>query len=68
VIDFDVFLDMMTQKIAERDPEKEMLMAMQLFDVEKTGGVSFDDFKRVATELGEKISDDELREMVGKTK
>ena len=32
VIDFPEFLDMMTQKMAERDPREEMLKAFRLFD------------------------------------
>merc|ERR1712071_677939 len=31
VIDFPEFLDMMTQKMAERDPREEMLKAFRLF-------------------------------------
>ena len=36
VIDFAEFLDMMTQKMAERDPREEMLKAFRLFDDDET--------------------------------
>mgnify|MGYP001395403662 CR=1 FL=1 len=55
VIDFPEFLDMMTQKMAERDPREEMLKAFRLFDDDETGKISFKNLKRVAKELGENI-------------
>ena len=64
VIDFPEFLDMMTQKMAERDPREEMLKAFRLFDDDETGKISFKNLKRVAKELGETMSGDELKEML----
>ena len=64
VIEFEQFLDLMTNKIAERDPREEMLKAFRLFDEDETGSISFKNLKRVAKELGENMSDDEIQEMV----
>ena len=64
VIDFPEFLDMMTQKMAERDPRDEMLKAFRLFDDDETGRISFKNLKRVAKELGENMTDDEIQEMI----
>ena len=64
VIDFPEFLDMMTQKMAERDPREEMLKAFRLFDDDETGKISFKNLKRVAKELGENMTDDEIQEMI----
>jgi len=64
VIDYPEFLDMMTQKMAERDPREEMLKAFRLFDDDETGKISFRNLKRVAKELGENMTDDEITEMI----
>lgn len=60
VIDFPEFLDMMTVKMAERDPREEMLKAFRLFDDDETGKISFRNLKRVAKELGENMTDEEI--------
>jgi Ca2+-binding EF-hand superfamily protein len=60
VIDFPEFLDMMTAKMAERDPREEMLKAFRLFDDDETGKISFKNLKRVAKELGENMTDEEI--------
>ena len=64
VIDYNEFIDMMTQKMAERDPREEMLKAFRLFDDDETGKISFRNLKRVAKELGENMTDDEIQEMI----
>ena len=64
VIDFPEFLDMMTAKMAERDPREEMMKAFRLFDDDDTGKISFKNLKRVAKELGENMTDDEILEMI----
>lgn len=64
VIDFTEFLDMMTVKMADRDPREEMLKAFRLFDDDETGRISFKNLKRVVKELGENMTDEEIQEMI----
>ncbi len=63
-VDFKEFLQMMTSKMADRDSREEMVKAFRLFDDDETGKISFRNLKRVAMELGETISDEELQEMI----
>lgn len=60
-IDFEEFLAMMTAKMGERDSKEEILKAFKLFDDDETGKISFKNLKRVAKELGENITDEELQ-------
>jgi len=64
VIEYTEFLDMMTQKMAERDPREEMIKAFRLFDDDESGKISFRNLKRVAKELGENMTDEEITEMI----
>ncbi|KAA6424743.1 MAG: centrin [Trebouxia sp. A1-2] len=60
-IDFEEFLQMMTAKMGERDSKEEILKAFRLFDDDETGKISFKNLKRVAKELGENMTDEELQ-------
>jgi centrin-1 len=63
-INFDEFVSIMTVKMGERDPKEEMIKAFRLFDEDETGKITFKNLKRVATELGENMTDEELQEMI----
>merc|ERR1712146_393307 len=62
--EFNEFLQMMSQKILNRDPKDVILKAFRLFDDDETGKISFKNLKRVAKELGERMTDEELQEMI----
>jgi len=63
-IDFSEFLEMMTAKMSEKDSREEILKAFRLFDDDETGKITFRNLKRVAKELGENMTDEELQEMI----
>ena len=60
-LSFDNFLNLMARKISEKDSKEEILKAFKLFDDDETGKISFDNLKRVAKELGENLTDEELQ-------
>ena len=58
------FIDIMTQKIATRNPEEELRKAFELFDEDGTGRITLRNMRRISRELGENLSDDELQAMI----
>ncbi|KAH9423697.1 Centrin-1 [Dermatophagoides pteronyssinus] len=61
---YNDFEQLMIKRITEKNVNDEIMKAFQLFDTNQTGKITFDDLKRVSNELGEKITDDELMEMI----
>ena len=63
-IGYDEFVDIMADRIASRSPAEEMAKAFQLFDEDSSGRISFRNLRRIAKELGENLTDDELQAMI----
>ncbi|CAI9539867.1 unnamed protein product [Staurois parvus] len=63
-ITFDDFNEVVTDLILDRDPQEEMLKAFKLFDDDDSGKISLRNLRRVARELGENMTDEELRAMI----
>ena len=63
-IQYDDYIDVLTKKISERDPDEEIRKAFKLFDEDGTGKISLRNMRRISKELGENLSDDELQAMI----
>uniref|UniRef100_A0A7S1JGZ9 EF-hand domain-containing protein n=1 Tax=Eutreptiella gymnastica TaxID=73025 RepID=A0A7S1JGZ9_9EUGL len=63
-VDFNDFLDLLVKKMGEKDSREETLKAFKLFDAASSGNISFEDLKAVAQDIGEKMTDEELMEMI----
>merc|ERR1711959_658495 len=63
-VDFEEFCKMMAEKMNQKDGKEELLKGFKMFDDDGTGKISFKNFQRVAKELGENLSDAELKEIL----
>uniref|UniRef100_A0A1I8HWX4 Centrin 3 n=1 Tax=Macrostomum lignano TaxID=282301 RepID=A0A1I8HWX4_9PLAT len=58
------FTEIVTDMLLDRDPTDEIVRAFKLFDDDDSGKITFRNLKKVAKELGENMSDQELRAMI----
>lgn len=63
-IDFAEFLEMMTTKMSERDSKEEIIKAFRLFLDDDGDKITIKHLRRVAKEIGENMTDEELQEMI----
>uniref|UniRef100_A0A0A9DDR9 EF-hand domain-containing protein n=1 Tax=Arundo donax TaxID=35708 RepID=A0A0A9DDR9_ARUDO len=63
-IDFPEFLNLMARKMKDTDSEEELKEAFRVFDKDQNGFISAAELRRVMTNLGEKLTDEEVDEMV----
>jgi len=63
-IDFSEFLTMMARKMKDTDSEDEIKEAFKVFDKDGNGYISALELRHVMTNLGEKLTDEEVDEMI----
>jgi calmodulin len=63
-IDFPEFLTMMARKMKDTDSEEEIKEAFKVFDKDGNGFISSAELRHVMTNLGEKLTDEEVDEMI----
>jgi len=63
-IDFPEFLTMMARKMKDTDSEEEIKEAFRVFDKDGNGFISAAELRHVMTNLGEKLTDEEVDEMI----
>ena len=63
-IDFSEFLSMMAKKMKDTDNEDEIREAFRVFDKDGNGFISAAELRHVMTNLGEKLTDEEVDEMI----
>ncbi len=63
-ITFDMFLNAITSKLGDKETKDGIRKIFDLFDDDDTETINFDNLKRVARELGETMTSEELEEML----
>ncbi|KAL0916275.1 hypothetical protein M5K25_013770 [Dendrobium thyrsiflorum] len=63
-IDFPEFLNLMARKMKDTDSEEELREAFRVFDKDQNGFISAAELRHVMTNLGEKLTDEEVDEMI----
>ena len=64
-VDYDEFIQMMTQtQIKPLSAEEELRKTFNIFDIDGNGFISPDEIKKTMEHLGEKLTDDEVNDMV----
>ncbi|KAJ3183397.1 Centrin-4 [Geranomyces variabilis] len=63
-LNFDEFLQLMSAKMGEQDSRESMLKSFKVFDTEGRGKIGLKELRRVAQDLGDDPTDQELLEML----
>ena len=63
-IDFPEFLSLMARKMKDTDTEEELIEAFKVFDRDGNGFISAAELRHVMTNLGEKLTDEEVHDMI----
>ena len=63
-IEFDEFINVMTAKLSDKNTKEEIDRVFKLFDKDRNGTLESDDLSRVCKELGEDMSEEDVRECI----
>ena len=63
-ITFEQFINYMTEKFSERNPQEEAMLAFDLFDEENKGKINLKNLKKAVKEVNENLSDNELKAII----
>ena len=64
MIDFNEFLELLMQKMNEKDTKEDAMRAFRQFDMDHQGRISKENLQSIARELGETMTDEEIEEMI----
>jgi Ca2+-binding EF-hand superfamily protein len=64
LIDYEEFLQLVDNKEKDNEAEKELIEAFLIFDREGNGLISNNEFKHIMLSLGEKLSEEEIEQMI----
>ncbi|CAI2381922.1 unnamed protein product [Moneuplotes crassus] len=63
-ITLDEFFTIVTPRVKPRNSKEEIMKIFRLFDEDNTGKISFKNLRKIAKDLGEDISDAELKDLI----
>ncbi|TYI61377.1 hypothetical protein E1A91_D10G168800v1 [Gossypium mustelinum] len=63
-VEFAEFFNLMAKKMKETDAEEELQEAFKVFDKDQNGYISANELRHVMINLGEKLSDEEVEQMI----
>lgn len=63
-VEFDEFMLLMEKKLLDFDPKEDIQRAFGWFDEAGTGQITLEDMQRIAKQVGDDISEDELKAII----
>ncbi|NXA05028.1 CALL4 protein, partial [Sapayoa aenigma] len=67
-LDFSTFLNIMYRQMKQEEPQREILTALAMLDRQRRGVISVSELRAKLTRLGEKLSEEEVDELLKEAK